>query len=201
MDRMTEIYSARPLALLTDARNVEVPTSEGRAVERISKQPPRVDAGLLVLRLALGTIVLFHGVFKLTHGVGWIGDLLQRHGLPGFAAYGVYVAEVAAPFFLFAGAFTRLAALTMVFDMTMAIVLSAYRGILHVNGGGGWGIEVEAMILLDALALTLAGGGRYSIDFYRGTGRAAGSGFKRADDSVSANTSSASSTLPKGAET
>jgi len=165
------------------------------------KQPPRIDAGLLVLRLILGVIVLFHGIFKLTHGVGWIGDLLRNHGLPAFAAYGVYVAEVVAPFLLFVGLFTRLAALTMVFDMLMAIVFAQYRGIFRVNGGGGWGIEVEAMILFNALAIALAGAGRYSLDFYRATGRAAESELRRADDSVSAKTSSASSTLPNGAET
>jgi len=165
------------------------------------KQPPRTDAGLLVLRLILGVIVLFHGIFKATHGVGWIGDLLRNHGLPAFAAYGVYVAEVIAPFFLFVGLFTRLAALTMVFDMLMAIILAQHAGIFRVNGGGGWGIEVEAMILFNALAVALAGAGRYSIDAYRATGRPATSDDRRADERVSANTSSASSTFPNGAET
>lgn len=134
------------------------------------KYPPRIDAGLLLLRVALGVIVLFHGVFKATHGVGWIGDLLASRGLPAFLAYGVYVAEIIAPFLLFLGLFARLAALVIAFDMLMAIVLSQHRFILHVNGGGGWGIEVEAMILFDALVLALAGGGRYAL-----TGRAAGS--------------------------
>ena len=134
------------------------------------KQPPRIDAGLLLLRLALGVIVLFHGVFKLKHGVGWIGELLASRGLPGFFAYGVYAAEVVAPLLLFVGAFTRLAALTIAFDMLMAIVLSQNKLLFTVNNGGGWGIEIEAMIFFDALVLALAGGGRYAL-----TGRPAGS--------------------------
>jgi putative oxidoreductase len=125
------------------------------------KQPPRVDAGLLLLRLALGAIVLFHGVFKLTHGVGWISDMLANRGLPGFVSYGAYVAEIIAPILLFIGAYTRLAALTIAFDMMTAIALAQHRLIFHVNGGGGWGIETEAMIFFDAVVLALAGGGRY----------------------------------------
>jgi putative oxidoreductase len=123
----------------------------------------RIDAGLLLLRLTLGAIVLFHGVFKATHGVGWISDIMRRHGLPGFGAYGVYVAELLAPPLLFLGIVTRLAALTIVADMLVAILLVQYRQLFTVNRGGGWGIEIEAMILLTALVLVITGGGRYAL--------------------------------------
>ena len=43
---------------------------------RLPSPAPHVDTGLLVLRLGLATILLFHGVFKLTHGVAWIGGPL-----------------------------------------------------------------------------------------------------------------------------
>jgi len=122
-----------------------------------------IDAGLLLLRVALATIVLFHGVFKLTHGVGWIGDVLHSHGLPGFLAYGVYVAEVVAPVLLFVGLFTRLAALATAFDMFVAIAMVQHRQIFTVNEGGGWGIEIEAMIFLTSVVLVLTGGGRYAL--------------------------------------
>lgn len=159
------------------------------------RRAPRIDAGLLLLRLALGTIVLFHGVFKLTHGVGWIGDMLRGLGLPAFLAYGVYVAEVVAPILLFVGAFTRLAALAIAFDMLMAIVLAQHRALFTVNEGGGWGVEVEAMIFFDALVLALAGGGRYALIGRAGSVSAVDGG------KTPANTSSASSILPNGAET
>ena len=140
----------------------------------MKQQPLRVDAGLLVLRLALGTIVLFHGVFKATHGVGWIGDLLRSHGLPGVLANGVYVAEVIAPVFLFVGAYTRLAAIVIAFDMFMAIALAQHQGLFSVNQGGGWGVEVEAMIFCMGVALGLTGGGRYAVDAYRARAAAVG---------------------------
>lgn len=124
----------------------------------------RDDAGKLLLRLTLGGILLFHGIFKLTHGVDWIRGPLGELGLPGFLAYGVYVAEVLAPVLLVAGWKARLAALVIAFDMLMAIVLVLRPRLLTVNqGGGGWGVELEAMILLVAIAVFLLGSGRYRL--------------------------------------
>lgn len=52
------------------------------------------DAGILLLRLTIGILLLFHGVAKIKHGVGWIVQMLQAAGLLGFIAYGVYIGEV-----------------------------------------------------------------------------------------------------------
>lgn len=124
----------------------------------------RDDLGKLLLRLTLGGIVLFHGVFKLTHGVEWIRGPLGNLGLPGFLAYGTYVAEVLGPVLLIVGWKARLAALAIAFDMLMAIVLVLHPKLLTVNpGGGGWGIEVEGMILLVAVSIFLLGSGRYRL--------------------------------------
>ena len=124
----------------------------------------REDLGKLLLRVALGGIVLFHGVFKLTHGVEWIRQPLAGLGLPGFLAYGTYVAEVLAPVLLIVGWKARLAALAIGFDMLMAVVLVLRPKLLTVNrGGGGWGIELEGLILLVAVAVFLVGSGRYRI--------------------------------------
>lgn len=54
------------------------------------------DAGKLALRLTFGGLMLFHGVAKIQHGVGWIAGALQEQGLPAFIAYGVYVGEILA---------------------------------------------------------------------------------------------------------
>jgi len=122
------------------------------------------DLGLLVLRLALGIIVLFHGVAKLRHGVAWIQHPLTAIGLPPAMAYGAYVAELVAPVLLIVGKWTRIAALVIAFDMIMAIVLVLRPRLFALNDmSGGWAIELEALILATALALCLAGGGRYRI--------------------------------------
>ncbi len=128
----------------------------------------REDIGKLVLRVGLGGILLFHGVFKLTHGVEWIRGPLGALGLPGFLAYGVYVAEVVAPVLLIVGWKARLAAWVIVLDMAMAMVLVLRPRLLTINpGSGGWAVELEALILLSALGIALIGSGRYRLG--RGT--------------------------------
>ena len=124
----------------------------------------RADVGLLLLRLALAAIVLFHGVFKVTHGVEWIKTPLAQMGLPLTLAYGVYVAELVAPLMLIAGAWTRIAALLVAFDMFMAVLLTLRGRVMMVNPqAGGWGIELEALIFFTALALAVLGGGRWGV--------------------------------------
>lgn len=42
----------------------------------------RPDAGKLALRLTFGGLMLFHGVAKIQHGVGWIAGALRNRGCP-----------------------------------------------------------------------------------------------------------------------
>ena len=49
------------------------------------------DLGRLVLRLALGILVLMHGIAKLRGGVGPIEGMLEGAGLPGFNPVQDYV--------------------------------------------------------------------------------------------------------------
>jgi putative oxidoreductase len=131
---------------------------------RLPNPAPHPDTGLLVLRLGLAAILLFHGVYKLTHGVAWMSGPLSAVGLPSALAYGVYVAEVVAPVFLILGLWTRAAALVIAFDMVMALFLTRRGDIGRINPmGGGWAIELEVSILVAALTLALAGGGRYGL--------------------------------------
>jgi putative oxidoreductase len=124
---------------------------------------PRTDLGLLLLRIAVAVIVIFHGVFKLKHGVAWIGGPLGKFGLPAWLGYGTYVAEVIGPVLLLLGVLARWAALAISFDMLMAIVLTGGSRVLTINrGGGGWGVELEALIGLSALAIAIAGPGRFA---------------------------------------
>ena len=130
----------------------------------ISGFPPRTDAGLLVLRLGLGTLMLFHGIYKLTHGVAWIAGPLSAVGLPAWLSYGVYVAEVLAPLLVIVGLWARPAALVIAFDMVMAIFLARRDDVAKINPmGGGWAIELELLFLVMALAVALMGSGRYGI--------------------------------------
>jgi putative oxidoreductase len=131
---------------------------------RLPNPAPHPDTGLLVLRLGLAAIMLFHGIFKATHGVAWINGPLSAAGLPSALAYGTYVAELIAPLLLIFGVWTRTAALIIAFDMVMAIYLARRGDIDKINPmSGGWAIELEAILLVAALALALAGAGRYGL--------------------------------------
>jgi putative oxidoreductase len=78
------------------------------------------DAGKLLLRVTIGVLVLLHGIFKLSAGVGFIGGMLAKAGLPGGLAYLVYVGEIVAPLLLIAGFWTRAAAGVIVINMIVA---------------------------------------------------------------------------------
>jgi putative oxidoreductase len=125
---------------------------------------PRIDAGLLLLRLGVGALLLFHGIFKITSGVGWMAGMLGGVGLPPWVGYGVYIGEIVAPVLLILGLWTRLAGLVIAFNMFMAIFLARRADIAKVSEtGGGWLIELELLFLVGALTLALTGGGRYGL--------------------------------------
>lgn len=123
------------------------------------------DLGKLILRVGLGAILLFHGVSKINHGVGWIKPRLAQVGLPGFLAYGPYLAEVLAPILLIVGYRVRLAALVIAIDMVMAVFLVLRHEVFSLSKapGGAWAIELQALIFLAAVAIAFLGSGAYAI--------------------------------------
>lgn len=122
------------------------------------------NLGKLLLRLGVGAIVLFHGIAKLSHGVEWMKGPLSEISLPGFLAYGAFVGEVIAPILIILGYRTRIGALLVAFDLFMAIVLVLRHQIFSIKPmGGGWAIELEALIILASLAVFFVGGGKFGI--------------------------------------
>ncbi len=122
-----------------------------------------LDLGLLFLRLAVGGLMLFHGIAKLTHGLDMLKPALAAKGLPDWPLYGLYIAEVLAPILIMIGFWSRLAAIAIILDMVMAIVLVHSQHIFSLNQAGGWSIEIEAFYLLTALALSFTGAGRFRV--------------------------------------
>ncbi|WP_146898435.1 DoxX family protein [Adhaeribacter aerolatus] len=120
------------------------------------------DTGRLILRLAVGGLLLLHGISKLINGIGWLVGMLDGKGLPGVLAYGVYVGEVIAPILLLIGFRTRIAAIIIVINMLVAIFTAHAAEITTMGQSGGWAIELPMMFLLGALALFFLGGGRYA---------------------------------------
>ena len=122
------------------------------------------DLGKLLLRISVGLVLVFHGYAKILSGVEWLKGPLAQIGLPGFLAYGVYLGEFVAPIMVIIGFRTRMAAPVIVINMVMAILLAHRHQVFSVNpAGGGWSIELDALILLGALALFFLGGGKFGI--------------------------------------
>ncbi|MDB5732436.1 MAG: GntR family transcriptional regulator [Variovorax sp.] len=121
------------------------------------------DTGKLVLRLALGIMVLLHGLSKLGSGVGPISGMLAAHGLPGALAYLVYIGETVAPVLLIAGVFTRAAACIVVVNMLFAFGLVHMKDLFALGKTGGWALELQGMYLFAAVAIALLGAGRLSL--------------------------------------
>jgi putative oxidoreductase len=121
------------------------------------------DAGKLILRVVLGSLLLFHGMSKLVGGIGFVSGMLAKAGLPGALGYLVYVGEVAAPVLILLGVYTRLAGLVVVINMIVAVLLVHTRQFFTVNDTGGWALELQGMYLAAGLVLALMGAGRYSI--------------------------------------
>ncbi|MDQ2779127.1 MAG: DoxX family protein [Pseudomonadota bacterium] len=121
------------------------------------------DTGKLVLRLALGILILLHGIAKLSSGVGFISGMLAAHGLPGALAYGVYIGEIVAPLLLIVGLYTRPAACIIVINMLVAFALVHMKDLTTLGKQGGWALELQGMYLFTALAVALLGAGRFSM--------------------------------------
>jgi len=121
------------------------------------------NVGKLVLRLAVGLLLLMHGLYKLANGIGGISGMVAAHGWPGFVAYGVYAGEVVAPILMVLGIFTRPAALIAAVNMIVAITLAHREQLFSLSGSGGWSLELQGLYLFGALAIALLGAGRYSV--------------------------------------
>ncbi len=121
------------------------------------------DLGKLILRLALGVFILFHGVAKLMSGPGMIAGIVTKAGLPEYLAYGVYAGEVIAPLLVIFGFWTRLGALVIAINMIVAVWLVHMGDLTAISKTGGWALELQGMFLFGALAVALLGAGRFSV--------------------------------------
>ena len=122
------------------------------------------DLGRLLLRLALGILILFHGVAKLRGGIDPITQLVTTHGLPGFVAYGVYVGEVIAPVLVIIGWYSRVGSLIIAINMVFAVSLAHRADLFKLAASGGYALELQALFLIVGVAVALMGPGRYSLN-------------------------------------
>ncbi|QCT97519.1 DoxX family protein [Stutzerimonas degradans] len=121
------------------------------------------DIGKLVLRLALGVLMLLHGILKVVNGVDGIVGMVTGLGLPAAVAYGVYLGEVIGPLLVIVGLYTRAGALLIAGNMLFALLLAHRAELFTLAPTGGWALELQGMFLFGAVAVLLLGAGRFSV--------------------------------------
>jgi putative oxidoreductase len=123
--------------------------------------PLNPDAALLILRVVLAIIMLYHGWPKLTNLGGTIQSFTGMGvPLPALSALFSTAAEVGGGLLLLLGALTDVAGLLIAIDMLGAIVIvHAKHGFSVSDGGVEWPLALLAM----AVAVALAGPGRFAV--------------------------------------
>lgn len=125
------------------------------------------SAGLLLLRLLLGVVFFAHGAQKV---LGWFGGyglpatvnfFEQTWAIPPFLTYIAAFTEFLGGIALVVGILTRIFALGLVIEMTVAIFLAHPPAKGLFNPGG---FEFPLSLLVMALTIFLLGSGKYSID-------------------------------------
>lgn len=122
--------------------------------------PYNLDLALLVLRIVLGIIMVYHGWPKLTNLGGTIEGMAGMGvPLPAVAGFFAMVAEFFGGLLILAGVLTDIAGLLFAIDMLGAILLvHAKNGFSNAEGGFEFPLALFAM----AFAVALAGPGRYA---------------------------------------
>lgn len=122
--------------------------------------------GLLVLRLALGAVMIAHGYQKIFGGMPQFMQMLQHMGIPAWMGYLTVAAEFGGGILLVAGFLTRLAALAIFIDMVVAIIkVHLHNGLFSKNGGFEFPMVCGAI----AFSLIWSGAGPIAIDWLWGS--------------------------------
>jgi putative oxidoreductase len=118
---------------------------------------------LLVMRLALGAIMLVHGYHKVFGGLHSFAQIVSHMGLPSWLGYVSAFTEFLGGLLLLAGFFTRPAAFAICINLSVAIwKVHLHNGLLGSPDRPGYEFPLAAAAL--AFALIFFGGGSIALD-------------------------------------
>lgn len=121
----------------------------------------RIAYAALVLRLALGVMLIAHGLLKvLVFTLPGTAQFFASVGFPGWFAYPVVLMEVGGGLLILGGIATRWIALTLIPVMLGAMTVHWPNGWVFSNANGGW--EYPAFLAVAMVVQTLLGPGVYA---------------------------------------
>ncbi|MGB8581188.1 MAG: DoxX family protein [Candidatus Sulfotelmatobacter sp.] len=123
---------------------------------------------LLVMRLALGAVMTGHGYLKVFGGLHHHVQFVTSLGLPGWTAYLSAFAEFFGGILVLIGLFTRVAALAICVDLSVAIAKVHFHNGLMGLGGYEFPMALAAL----AFGLIFLGAGPIAFDHIRAPGAA-----------------------------
>ncbi len=115
---------------------------------------------LLVMRIALGVVMITHGYPKVFGGLHRHVVFVSGLGLPGWLAYLSAGAEFIGAILIIVGLLTRPAAVAICIDLAVAIAKVHWKNGLH----GPNGYEFPLALATLAFALIFFGAGPFSLD-------------------------------------
>jgi putative oxidoreductase len=124
-------------------------------------------AAVVAIRLLIGGVFFFEGIKKFLFVEQWGAGRFARIGIPAPQVMGPFVGvvEIVCGLLILAGLCTRVAALLLVLDISVAIALTKIPLLLR---SGFWPMEAEARtdysMLMGLVFLLIVGAGVWSLD-------------------------------------
>jgi uncharacterized membrane protein YphA (DoxX/SURF4 family) len=122
------------------------------------------DVGVLILRLALGIVLIPHGVYKFQKKQFFDKKWREEYGLPVGSVLLTGIVQVAGGLAIILGVYSSLAALIQVLVMVVATWVSIWKHrepFLSTPEGKGW--DVNFLLIGALIALIFLGSGEWSL--------------------------------------
>ncbi|MEJ2178746.1 MAG: DoxX family protein [Gammaproteobacteria bacterium] len=116
----------------------------------------------LILRIALGTMFLAHGLLKImVFTLPGTASFFEQVGFPGWTAYIVTTAEIGGGLLLLAGIGVRAVSLALISVLAGALFVHVGSGWVFSNPNGGW--EYPAFLIAASVVQALLGPGKFAL--------------------------------------
>ena len=122
------------------------------------------DVAILILRVALGIVIVLHGVYKFQKKSFLDQKWQEDYGFPRGSVVLTGILQVACGLAIFGGVFSRLAALILLLIMLVATYVSIgkhHEPFLSTPDGKGW--DINFLLIGSLLTLIFLGDGKWAL--------------------------------------